>query len=217
MKIIEKENAIKLRKNGVALGIIANELGVAKSTVSLWVRDVRLSKTQIKRLKKNSHNIETVEKRRVSRLAGSERRKEMIRNTAHKKAVMLSGNPLWYIGVSLYWGEGSKTGRTVGVANSDPAVIVTMMKFFREVCGVEEHKFRGRIHAFEHTPVNATEAYWSKVSGVPTDQFYKSYLKKSSASINKRHTLPHGTFQIYVHDSDFFLTLLAWIEYLKKL
>jgi hypothetical protein len=217
MKSLEKKRAIRLRRKGVALGIIANNLGVAKSTVSLWVRDVKLNKTQIKKLKKNSHNIETIEKRRVSRLAGSERRKEIIRDSAYKRAVTLSDNPLWYIGVSLYWGEGSKTGRTAGVANSDPAVIVTMMKFFREVCGVEEYKFRGHIHAFEHTSVKPTEAYWSKISGIPTEQFYKTYLKKSSASNNKRHTLPHGTLQIYVHDSDFFITVLAWIEYLKKM
>ena len=35
-----------------------------------------------------------------------------------------------------------------------------------------------------------TEKYWSKVSGIPRNQFFKTYVKPSSASLHKRNTLP---------------------------
>ena len=42
MKEYEKTEAIELRKNGISIKDIAKELGVSKSSVSLWVRHVVL-------------------------------------------------------------------------------------------------------------------------------------------------------------------------------
>lgn len=217
MKLEEKQRAIKLRKNAVAITEIARQLGVAKSSVSYWVRDVRLSPAALKRLKNNSHSVVAIEKRRVSRLRNTDQKRMAIKKRALESAVQLSRDPLWCVGVALYWGEGGKTGQTPRVANSDPAVIATMMKFFRKVCSVPEAKFRGHVHGFSRAQVTKAELYWSSVSGIPCSQFYKSYVKNSIASNNKRKTLPHGTFQIYIHDTDFFFTIMAWTEYLKKI
>lgn len=50
-KIREKEEAIKLRKTGLAITEISNVLNVAKSSVSLWVRNVQITKEQKVKLK----------------------------------------------------------------------------------------------------------------------------------------------------------------------
>ncbi|MDD3728951.1 MAG: hypothetical protein PHH50_01355 [Candidatus Pacebacteria bacterium] len=49
-KIKEKEKAIKLRKKGLSYNDILKEIPVAKSTLSLWLRDVGLSKRQRQKL-----------------------------------------------------------------------------------------------------------------------------------------------------------------------
>ena len=118
----------------------------------------------------------------------------------------------------MYLGEGGKTSRgMVRLANSDPDVIKIMMRFFREVCKVPETKFRGSIHTFVHADVNKSEEYWSKISGIPRHQLYRTYVKQSSASLFKRNTLPFGTFDIYVCDTRLFLTIMGWIERIKEL
>lgn len=216
MKVQDKEKAVALRKNGVAMGEIANLLGVAKSSVSYWVRDVVLSKKQQAHLKARSHNAEAIEKRRTARLAHTDKRRAAIRQKAILDIPALTKNPLWYVGVSLYWGEGGKTQRAVRLANSDPDVIKIAMKFFREVCEISEEKFRGHIHTFPAADVKKTTVYWAKVSGIAPERFYKTYVKQSVSSKEIRKTLPNGTFQVYVNDTDFFFTLMTWIEYLKK-
>ncbi len=117
----------------------------------------------------------------------------------------------------LYLAEGGKTKRITRIANSDPAVIQIMMRFFREICGVAESKFQGHIHTFTHADIKKTEKYWSEITGISRKQFYKTYTKPSVASLQKRQTLPYGTFDIYVCDTKLFLTIMGWIEKIKEL
>jgi predicted transcriptional regulator len=215
MKVKEKQLAIEWRKKGMAMGVIAERLGVAKSSVSYWVRDTKLTPTQIKKLKANSHASVVIEKRRQARMKNTEKRRAEVRKKALIRADELSKEPLWWLGVTMYWGEGNKT-QQARIANSDPDAIRLMMRFFREVCDIPEQKLRVHVHTFDSNNVSKTEKYWSDISGIPTKKFYKTHVKNSIASKNKRRTLPNGTFQIYVHDTNFFYTLLAWIEYLKS-
>ena len=197
------------------MGDISKQLKVSKSSVSYWVRNVELTKKQRSKLNKNGHSIEAIEKRRISRIANTQAKRDVISKTALKEATKLVSNPLWCVGVALYWGEGGKTQNIARIANSDPTVIKMMMTFFRGVCHISEEKFHGHIHTFDHRNVRKAEEYWSNVSGIDKSNFFKTYKKKSSSSKHKRNTLPYGTFQIYIHDTDFFFRMMAWIEYLK--
>ena len=215
MKFEEKKEAIALRKKGMAMGEIAKKINVSKSSVSYWVRDIKLSAKQKNTLNKNGHSIDAIEKRRMSRLANTAARHKAIYDEAYSEAASLKDNLLWSVGVSLYWGEGGKSQNLVRISNSDPAIIVTMMKVFKEVCNVDSEKIRGHINTFQHANVKNTEIYWSKISGIPLDQFFKTYQKNSSASLHKRDTLPNGTLQIYVLDTNLYFRIIGWMDYLK--
>lgn len=216
MKVQEKKQAIALRKAGTSMGDIAEQIGVAKSSVSYWVRDVRLTKDQRNKLNQNGHSVDAIEKRRISRMSKTDLRRTEIIEQAKTEAVQLYNNPLWCIGVSLYWGEGGKTQNMVRISNSDPAVITLMLRFFTEVCNAPIEKMRGHVHTFSHQHVGKTEQYWSELSGIPLSQFFKTYVKQSSASKKKRDTLPYGTFQLYVHDTDLFFRIKGWMEAVKE-
>lgn len=216
MKKNEKDKAIDLRKKGISMGEIAQQLNVSKSTVSYWVRDIILSEAEVKKIQSNSHSRLAIERRRTSRMDRHALERQIITRKALEEAKTHKNNSLWCVAVALYWGEGGKTQRTVRIANSDPAVIKLMMKFFREFCLVPLHKTRAHVHAFAHTDIEGAVSYWSKISGIPKKQFFKTYVKNSSNSKFKKNSLPYGTCQIYVHDSVLFITMLAWIEYLKN-
>ena len=217
MKVDEKKKAIALREKGVSMGEIAKTLGVAKSSVSYWVRDIALTRNQKEKLNKNGHSINAIEKRRIARISNTQRKREVIMKDAGDEVLRLLDEPLWCIGVALYWGEGGKTQQTARVANSDPAVIKIMMQFFELYSGVKKEAYHGHVHTFSHLNAPRAEKYWSSISGIPMNKFYKTYSKQSSASKKKRETLPYGTFQIYLHNSDFFFRLMGWIEKLKEL
>ena len=217
MKFEEKKQAIALRKKGMAMGEIAKKINVSKSSVSCWVRDVKLTSSQKNTLNKNGHSINSIEKRRISRLANTATRHKIIYDAAMKEAVAMKDNILWSVGVALYWGEGGKSQNLVRISNSDPDVIITMMKFFKQVCNVPLEKFRGHINTFAHSDVKVTEKYWSNISGIPLEQFFKTYQKNSSASLHKRNTLPNGTVQIYVLDTNLYFRIIGWMDYLKQI
>lgn len=207
-----------MRKQGKSINQIVKEANLTKSSVSLWVRDIVLTDTQKKKLSEKGRSVESVEKRRTSRLRNEQKKRQIVIDKAKEDFTDISLEQLKLIGAMLYWGEGGKTDHwSVRMANSDPSIIRVMMKFFREVCKVPEDKFRAHIHTFENANVGETEKYWSKVSGIPQKQFYKTYRKPSIASLQKRKTLPFGTLDLYVHNTQLFLTIKGWIERVKDL
>ncbi|OGG50949.1 hypothetical protein A2763_02865 [Candidatus Kaiserbacteria bacterium RIFCSPHIGHO2_01_FULL_54_36] len=216
MKSEEKKKAILLREQGGSIKEIARDLGVAVSSVSLWVRSIVLSSRQRQLLTKRGFSVDAIEKRRTARIGRTQRQRQELMDTASKMIKRLSQRELWLIGIALYWGEGGKTNHGAArISNSDPAVIQIMMRFFREICKVPDEKFNGHVHTFSHLNAEVAERYWSGITGISRNKFYKTYSKPSIASKGKKDSLPYGTFQIYVNNTKLFFTIMGWIERLK--
>jgi len=198
MKNIEKQKALELRRNGYSFGEITQELGVAKSSVSLWVRDIKLTKEQKLLLRSKHNNSEVIERRRATRLKNERIKREAIIIEAQRTVTNLTLKELFIAGVMLYWAEGGKTQSVVRFSNGDPEMIKIMMVFFKKICRVPQEKFHGYIHIHPHLDNKLAEVYWSKVSGIGLEKFYKTYRKVNPSSKNKRKSLPYGTFDIYI-------------------
>ncbi|MBW3569439.1 hypothetical protein KY385_04895 [Candidatus Parcubacteria bacterium] len=216
MKKNEKLKAVELRKAGHSIKYISRELEVAKSSVSLWVRSVEISFDKQVRLKSNSHSSETIEKRRASRLENELAKRNAVINEAKNSVKNIDIHALKLIGVMLYWAEGGKTQRLVRFSNGDPEMIKIMMAFFRQVCIVPEAKFRGYIHIHPHLDYKKAEQYWSELSGIPLNQFFKTYRKKNISSQNLKNSLPYGVFDIYVMDTKLFYKIIGWSQGIFK-
>ncbi len=213
MKIQEQSRAKDLRSKGRSIREISNILSVAKGSVSIWVRDIPLTKEQEKRLKSLGSSKEVVERRRQTRLSRENIRRQIIIDRAYAQIKKISRRELWLLGTSLYWAEGRKSPQNmVGFSNSDSRMIQLMMLYFRKVCLVPETKFRGYIHIHPHLDYRKAEIFWSKVSGIPLENFFKTYRILNKSSKHVRNTLPLGTFEIYVCDAALFLTIRGWTE-----
>jgi transcriptional regulator with XRE-family HTH domain len=115
-KVAEREEARALRAHGLTMLEIATKLGVSKSSVSLWTRDV-----------------EFVARPRPSRRYGARRRApnalqrrkaeeiERLNRVAVTRLGVLSDQAFLAAGAALYAGEGGKGDGAVVFANSDPA------------------------------------------------------------------------------------------------
>ncbi len=213
MKLKEKLEARRLRSFGHSLNEIRKRLDVAKSSISLWVRDIELTPEQKKGLSQKSIQKGVIEQRRTTRLKNESARRQIIIDAANKEIKRISKRELWLIGVMLYWAEGGKTRRgMVRFSNSDPEMIKIMMAFFRKICKVPEEKFMGYIHIHPHLNHKRAERYWSSMSNIPLSKFYKTYRKINSSSKNKKDNLPFGTFDVYVLSTELFLKILGWAE-----
>lgn len=218
MRLKEKKLARKLRKRGYSLNEICKKAGLAKGSVSLWVRDIELTRTQKQKLSEKGIQKEVIERRRNTRLKRENARRQIIIDRAKKEINNLSKKELKLIGTALYWAEGTKTLRSgVQFSNSDPRAIRLMMQFFRKVCKVPERKFRGHIFLHFHLSLSKAEKYWSGVSGIPLNQFYKTSKQQSKASKGMKDSLPFGTFVIQICSTELFLKIKGWIEKLYEL
>ena len=187
MKDKEKSLAKKLRKNGLSLNEIKRKLNVSKSSVSLWVRDIILTHKQRQKLSKKGVGKEVIEKRRETRLKRENHRRQIIVDKAKSEISKLSKKELWLGGISLYWGEGSKTIRSgVQFSNADPRAIKFMMLFFKKCCKVPKKKFRGHIFLHSHLNDNKAKRYWHYISGIPLSQFYKTSQQQNKPSKKRK-------------------------------
>lgn len=204
--------AIALRRSGESIKTIALRLSAAQSSVSTWVRDVKLTEAQKTKLMSNTHSRETIEKRRQSRLINEAAKRTAIINDSKNKIDSLSKRELWLIGTALYWAEGGKTQSTVRFSNGDPKMIQLMMKFFTEVCHVDRGRLKCHIHIHESLNTKRAERYWQKITGLPARQFYKTYNKPNRSSKGTRNSLPYGVCDIYSPDYKLFYKIKGWAD-----
>ena len=120
-------------------------------------------------------------------------------------------------GVMLYWAEGAKGGGTVKFVNSDPAMIKLFLRFLREVCGIYEDRLKLLIHLYPDQDAGTLKEFWSSVTGVPENNFYRSYVHIGKTGTYKNKSL-YGTLAVNYSDKKLLTQIIFWIkEYQKKL
>lgn len=175
-----REKAVAMRKDGLSYREIREQLGVSKSTLSLWLRDLELTEEQNDRLvemKKlgRTRAGRTMQARRLARQAAT-------RDAAAAQISAVAESELFVAGVVAYWAEGSKakpwrSGERFCFVNSDSEMITLMLRWL-ELIGIEPDRLIMRVSIHESADVAAAEAYWRSVTGVGPDQFRRASLKR---------------------------------------
>lgn len=189
-KLEEQARARELRAAGWTMPEIATHLGVSRSSVSLWTRDVPVdaavarSPRSGRRLRGSEHPLR---KRKLAEIAE-------LTEQAVSRVGAASSRDLLVAGLALYAGDGSKTGGSVRFANSDPRMVAFHCAWLRSCFDIDEARLRVRLYLHHGLDLDAATAHWSTVTGVPVDQFTKPYRAVPDASIrhNKhRHGCAH--------------------------
>ncbi len=217
MRRKEKEIARRLRAEGKSIKEIERLIGVRRSSISVWVRDIVLTAEQKKRLAARTLALDVLERRRQTRLANGYKARYpfLLRGVADIEA--LEHIDVLMLGLGLYWGEGSKTTRgTIELSNTDPRIIQIHVLFLTQVCGFPKNRLRGHVGVHAHLSSHAAEKYWARISGIPVSQFYRTSIQKSRAGNGERDALPYGTFSVSVHNTEMRIKLEGWIQGVYK-
>ena len=178
-KVHEQQRARELRAGGSPLAAIAAELGVSKSSVSVWVRDVvappRAAAARGARPPRPNRLRDAKEAEIIALRA------EGVRRMADP-----SERDLLVAGVALYAGEGAKADRRVVFVNSDSRMMALFMEWLRRFFEIDETRLRGRLYLHEGLDLDEALRHWAAVTDVPGNQFLKPYRAKADATI--RHT-----------------------------
>ena len=187
MKLKEKRRAIQLRHEGKTMNEIAARVGVAKSSVSLWVRDLSLSSKARARIA----SLQTAGQQ-ASQLALLERTRKKLLSAKEDAEKIILGIPLTsdlalLFCSMLYWCEGAKdkNDTTFTFSNSDAQLVRGFMKLMRSALVLEEQKFRVRMHLHEYHNEVSQKKFWSEVTGIPEELFARTYWKPHTAKTIK--------------------------------
>jgi hypothetical protein len=224
IRVLDKNKAIKLRLKGRSINEISKALSVPKSTVGFWCRDVRLTQKQITRLAKRQElgsykgRMKFLERIRTQRIEETKKLRDEGINDVGK----LSKRDLFIAGVAMYWSEGYtySGGEQVGFTNSDPKMILFILKWFKEICQVADNRFslQVKINKIHKNRIKKVENYWSDFTGIPLAQFNKTVLIKSKIrKIYPNYNNYYGTLRITIRKgTQLRRKINGWIEGLAR-
>lgn len=220
MKPFEKGRAIALRKQGKSYSEILSEIPVAKSTLSLWLHDVGLAKTQRQGLTRK--RLDAVRRGGEARRRQKEDAIRIIKSASRSEIGTLSERERWLIGAALYWGEGSKEkayrpGTGLVFNNSDPVMTRFYVRWLIQVLKVPQEKihFSLYIHETKRHELEQIRKYWSAFLGISADAIAAVYFKKGKILTVRRNTgvLYYGTMRVKVPMSSALnRRVTGWIE-----
>lgn len=213
-KLDLKIKAIHLRQQGFSYQEILEKVQVSKDTLSRWCRDIILTPEQLARLKqlklaggKKGGEI-GAHKKRILR----KKKTEDLYKKGKEEIGILSDRDRFIAGLSLYLGDGLKSDREVGFANSYPQLIKFIVEWLRTYCKVKPGKFRGQLWIHDTCDEKAAKEFWSNLTKIPLEQFLKSYValsKKDSPKVRKQ-LHQYGVFSVRVFSAETQRRILGW-------
>ncbi|TSC52287.1 MAG: Uncharacterized protein LiPW41_498 [Parcubacteria group bacterium LiPW_41] len=196
-----REKTITMRKQGFSLNEIHTKTGVAKGTLSVWLRDVELSdgarSKLLGKIKKGQYISAENKKEKTKKIFQKyleEGRKEIDDVDIDKGLARI-------ICSLIYWCEGAKSEKTgIAFTNSDPQLVRTFLAMLRSGFDVDERKFSVCVHLHSyHNPGKQLE-FWSKTANIPLERFIKPYQKKNTGKRIKENYQGCITIKYYNND-----------------
>ena len=176
-----RASARELRGQGLDYEEIAAALGVAKSSVSLWVRDLprpaRLSYAECRK-----RSAEGARRYWETERPAREARRAAAREAAAAEIGELTDREILIAGAIAYWCEGAKNkpyrrSDRVIFTNSDPALIQFFLRFLR-IAGTPPENLTFQVYIHENADVRSAELFWLNVTGTRPEQFRRATLKR---------------------------------------
>jgi hypothetical protein len=186
-----RAKARELRLRGLDYDDIVAQLGVSKSSVSLWVRDLprppRVTPDECaRRASERMRRYWTTE--RPARAA----RRAAASATAAASIGDLTDREILIAGALAYWCEGTKNkpyrrADRVTFANSDPELI-SFFLLFLDTAGISRSDLAFRLQIHETADVESAQRFWLILTGARPEQFGKVFLKHHNRLTTRKNT-----------------------------
>jgi len=211
---------VKLRKDGHSYSEILQKVHVSKSSLSLWLKGIRVSHEDQVRFKTKGDVARRLGSEALRRIR--EAKTKVILNESREEISRIDNEALMLIGSTLYWAEGSKQNinrpsKGVVFNNSDPRMIKVYLKWLDKCLKIpfERISFEIYIHKSHKKSIEELVLYWSEITGFPRSKFGKVYFKKNKIhSIRKNRGSDYsGVLRISIKKStDLNRKIVGWVE-----
>src|SRR3989338_1708145 len=182
-KTTEKEAAVALRRRGFSYSQILGVIPVEKSTLSLWLREVGISKRQQQKI--TTRRLAAAHRGGEIRKQDRVRRQTDIYRQAEQEIGTVSKRELWLMCILLHWAEGSKEkesrpGVRLQFSNSDPAMLKLFLKWLFVVFNLttDDIRFEIFLHDSCRERARAILCFWLEELNLRRTNLAGIYFKR---------------------------------------
>ncbi len=214
-----KKQAIGLRCLGDSYPMIEKKLGVSRSTLSAWFRNLELpNSAQSMILKRKQDHIKSARELSALKNKGLTTQKRGI--AREKVKIDLASIPFTCfikeaLLAMLYLGEGFKKKSEIGLANSNSKILCAYVKLVQEVYGLPAHRLVCTVFLRADQDSETEKKFWSTTLDIPLAQFRKTQIDKRTVG-KKTWEGYHGVCAVRCYDANLEKRLTAWQELLLE-
>jgi hypothetical protein len=202
----EREQARRLRREGMSYKRIAAALRVSPASAFVWTRDIELTPAQIQENLRGRHgplNPERLRRRAEKWMEHSRQRRAVCQ--ADGRAAAREGDLLHQAGCMLYWAEGAKGRNAIQFTNSDARMLILFRRFLCESLGIDPAQICLSINVYTGNglTIEQIEDYWLRLLELPRSSVRKHMLNHmpTSSSGRAKNKLPYGVCTLRVHNT----------------
>jgi DNA-binding transcriptional MerR regulator len=154
------EKVKELRSQGMSLRDIEKIVKAARSSISRWSKNVKLTDEQKKALKNRNPAFNAEARRPELQVEKYRKLREGYQESGRVLAKQM--NVLHASGCMLYWAEGAKNKNSVKLSNTDVNLLKFFLKFLRKCYGVSDKDVKIRINCYtdKGKTVKEIEEFW---------------------------------------------------------
>ncbi len=206
----DKEKAFELRKQGKSYKAIKEELGISKSTLSDWFRNVPWSRhlkvSNTKRTRTPEH-IASMHKARKEQLESLYSQAEGEANVSYET---FKKETLFWAGLMIYAGEGEKRSKhNIKVTNSEFYLHSIFIKFACKYLMIEIAQIRCGLILYPDLNASLCKEMWSNALSIPRENFHKTQVIQGKEKIRR---LQYGVAMSIISSTVLKKKLMKWIS-----
>lgn len=183
-----KEDATLLRRSGLSIGKIENQLGIPRSTLSGWFRDIELTKKQKEKLLQNQKTALIKARKKAVLWHNAQKNKRLgeAEDAARKtlKSIDITNHAFLDLALAfLYLGEGSKRHAETALGSSDPNILKFFLAGLKNIYNIDANKIKCELYLRADQDPDKIRHYWSKTLDIPLNNFKQINIDKRTRGI----------------------------------
>lgn len=206
----DKDKAFELRKQGKSYKAIKEELGISKSTLSDWFRDIpwsrhlKVSNTGRTRTPEHLALMHKARRDQLSTLySGAEEEAKVSYETFRKE-------PLFWAGLMAYAGEGDKrTRHLVRITNSEFYIHTIFIHFVKKYLLVSEEDIKCCLILYPDNNPSLCKEMWSNILKIKRENFHKTQVIQGKEKLKR---LQYGIGMSIISSTVLKKKLLVWLS-----
>ena len=178
-----REQSIALRKCGFSIVKIEADLGIPRSTLSGWFKNIKLTNKQKNKLLQNQKRALTKARKKAVIWHNTQKKNRLkeAENQANKtiEKMDLSNSAFLELALAfLYLGEGSKKNPETSIGSSDPRILKLFLTGLENIYNINRSEIRCELCLrFDQDPIQIKK-YWSRTLNIPLVNFTQAIADK---------------------------------------